>query len=83
MRLRLLGDEKANKMENMAKIVFLWGVRGVSEIQCLVYQQDNVDPLTICNNWIQLNMVFHVIIIFCGKYVNIISASDFSHFMHN
>ena len=56
MILQLLGDKKANKM---AEIVFL---RGVSEIQCLVYQQDNVNPFEICNNWIQLNMVFHVII---------------------
>ena len=63
MRLRLLGDKKANKTENMAEIVFLRGV--------------------ICNNWIQLNMVFHVIINFCRKYVNLISASDFSDFVHN
>ena len=47
MRLWLLGDKKANKTENMAEIVFL---RGVSEIQCLVYQQDNVNPFEICNN---------------------------------
>ena len=58
----------------MAEIVFL---RGLSEIQCLV------NPFEICNNWIQLNVVFHVIIIFCRKYVNLISASDFSDFMHN
>ena len=64
----------------MAEIVFL---RGVSEIQCLVYHQNNVDPFEICHNWIQLNMVFHVIIIFGRKYVNLISASDFSDFMHN
>ena len=40
--LRLLGDKKANKTENIAEIVFL---RGVSEIQCVVYQQHNVDLL--------------------------------------
>ena len=80
MKLWLLGDKKANKTENMTEIAFL---RGVSEIQCLVYHQNNVDPFKICNNWIQLNMVFHVIIIFSGKYVNLISASDFSDFMHN
>ena len=50
---------------------------------CLVYHQNNVDPFEICNNWVQLNMVFYVIIIFCRKYVNLISASDFSDFMHN
>ena len=54
-RLRLLGDKKANKTENMAEIVFF---RGASEIQCLVYHQNNVDPFEICNKWIQLNMVF-------------------------
>ena len=64
----------------MAEIVFL---RGVSEIQCLVYQQDNVNRFEIYNNWIQLNMVFHAIVIFCRKYVSLISASDFSDFMHN
>ena len=80
MRLRLLGDKKAKTTENMAEIVFL---RGVSEIQCLLYHQNNVDPFEICNNWIQLNMVFHVIIIFGRKYVNLISVSDFSDFMHN
>ena len=80
MRLRLLGDKKANKTENMAEIVFL---RGVSEIQCLVYLQNSVNPFEICKNWIQLNIVFHVIISFCRRYVDIISASDFSDFMHN
>ena len=80
IRLRQLGDKKANKTENMAEIVFL---RGVSEIQYLVYQQNNVNPFEICKNLIQLNMVFHVIIIFFRKYENLISASDFSDFMHN
>ena len=80
MRLRLLGDKKAIKTENMAEIVFL---RVVSEIQCLVYQQDNVNPFEICNNWIQLNMVFDAIVIFCRKYVNLSSACDFTDFMHN
>ena len=46
MILLLLGDKKANKM---AEIVFLRG-GGVSEIQCLVYHQDNVNPFEICNN---------------------------------
>ena len=49
MRLRLLGNKKANKMENMAEIVFL---RGISEIQCFVYQQNNVNPFEICKNLI-------------------------------
>ena len=33
----------------MAEIVF-W--RGVSEIQCLMYHQNNVNPFEICKNWI-------------------------------
>ena len=37
---------------------------GGSEIKCLIYHQNNVNPFEICNNWIQLNMVFHVIIVF-------------------
>ena len=61
MRLRLLGDKKANKTENMAETVFL---RGVSEIQRLIYHQNNVNAFEICKNWIQLYMVFHVMIIF-------------------
>ena len=70
MIIRLLGDKKANKTENMTEIMFL---QGVSEIQCLVYQQNNVNPFEICNNWIQLNMVFHVIIFF-RKCENLTSA---------
>ena len=50
MRLQPLGDKKANKTENMAEIVGVRGGGGVSEIQCLVYQQDNVNPFEICNN---------------------------------
>ena len=80
MRLLLLGNKIANKTENMAEIVFL---RGVSEIQCLVHQQNNVNPFKICKNLIQFNMIFDVIIIFFRKYENLISASNFSDFMHN
>ena len=61
MRRWLLGNKKASKKENMAEIVFL---QGVSEIQCLVYYRNNVDPFEICNTWIKLNMGFHVIIFF-------------------
>ena len=68
MRPRLLGDKKANKTENMAESVFLreggWGGGGVSDIQCLIYQENNVNPFQICKNWIQLNMVFYVITLF-------------------
>ena len=54
MILRLLGGKKPNKTENMAEIEFL---RGVSDVQCLVYQGGNVNSFEICNNSIQLNMI--------------------------
>ena len=44
---------------------------------------NSVNTFEICKNLIQLNMVFHVIIIFFRKYENLISASNFSDFMHN
>ena len=59
MRFQVHNDKKANKTENIAEIVFLGG--GGSEIQCLVYQQNNVNPFEICKNWFQLNMFFYVI----------------------
>ena len=69
MILRIICDKKANKTEKLAEIVFLrgGGGGGVSEIKCLKCQQNNVNHFQICNNWIQLNMVFHVIIIFLGN----------------
>ena len=69
-------DKKANKTKNMAQHVFLRGGGGVSEIQCLIYQQNNVNPFEICSNWIQLSTVF-VCYNFYRKYKNLISASDF------
>ena len=67
----------------MAEIVKSCFCGGVSKIQCLVYQQNNVNPCEICKNLIQFNMVFDVIIIFFREYENLISASNFSDFMHN
>ena len=64
MRVRLLSDKNANKTENVTGIVFL---REVSEIQCLTYHQNNVDRFEICNNWIQLNVIFPFMIIFSGN----------------
>ena len=45
----------------MAEIVFF---RGVSEIQCVVFQQNSVNPCEIYNNYIELSMVFHTMIVF-------------------
>ena len=66
MILQPLGYKKANKAENMAEIVFLreGGGGGVKCNALCVYQKDNVNLFEICNNWIKLNMMFHVIIIF-------------------
>ena len=50
----------------MAEIVFLRGGGG-SKIHRLIYQQNNVNPFEICNNWIELNMVLHVTILFLGN----------------
>ena len=54
MILWLLGDKKANKTKNMAQSCFSGG-----------YVKYN--SLYISNNWTQLNMAFHVTIIFLGN----------------
>ena len=62
MILRLIGDKKANKTENMAEIVFLRKVSG--DTQChiymyiYIYPKNNVNPLEICKNLIHLNICF-------------------------
>ena len=56
-----VGDKKQNKTLNMAEIVFY---RGVSEIQCVIFQQNNVNPNGIYNNYIELRIDFHNMIIF-------------------
>jgi hypothetical protein len=47
----------------MAEIVFSWGV---SEIKCIMFEQNNDNPYEIHNIYIKLNIVFHVIKIFLG-----------------
>ena len=64
MILARVGDKKQNKTVNMAEIVFF---RGVSEIQCVIFQQNNVNPYGIYNNYIELNIDFHNMIIFLGN----------------
>ena len=41
MILARVGDKEQNKTVNMAEIAFF---RGVSEIQCVIFQQSNVNP---------------------------------------
>ena len=51
--------------QNMAEIVFR---RGVSEIQCIVFKQNNVNPYGIYNICVEINIVLHSrIIFFQGK----------------
>ena len=64
MILARVSDKKQNKTVNMAEIVFF---RGVSEIECVIFQQNNVNPYEIHNNYIELNIVFHTMIVFLGN----------------
>ena len=64
MILARVGDKKQNKTVNMAEIVFF---RGVREIQCVIFQQNDVNPYEIYNNYIELSIVFHTMIIFLGN----------------
>jgi hypothetical protein len=59
-----LGDKKQTRRQNMAEIVFSWGV---SEIKCIILKENNDNPYEIHNNYIELSIVFHPMIIFLGK----------------
>ena len=63
MILARVGDKEQNKTANMGEIVFFRG-GGVSEIQCVIFQQNNVNPYEIYNNYIELSIVFHTMITF-------------------
>ena len=64
----------------MAEIVFR---RGVSEIQCIIFKQNNVNPYGIYNICVEINIVLHSRIIFFSEKENLISASNISDLMHN
>ena len=64
MILARVGDKEQNKTVNMAEILFF---RGVSEIQCVIFQQNNVNPYGIYNNYIELSIDFHSMIILFRK----------------
>ena len=72
--LRLLGDKKANKTENMAHffggVLIKYNALYINKIMSILLKS----KFEIYNNWIQFNMVFHVILIFSRKYENLISA---------
>ena len=61
MILARVGDKEQNKTVNMAEIAFF---RGVSEIQCVIFQQSDVNPYGIYN---ELSIDFHNMIIFFRK----------------
>ena len=44
-----LGDKKQTRRQNMAEIVFSWGV---SEIKCIILKENNDNPYEIHNNYI-------------------------------
>ena len=56
MILARVGDKEQNKTVNMAEIAFS---QGISEIQCVIFQQNNVNPYGIYNNYIELSIDFH------------------------
>ena len=60
-----LGDKKKTRRQSMAEIVFSWG--GVSEIKCIILKENNNNPYEIHNNYIELSIVFHPMIIFFRK----------------
>jgi hypothetical protein len=54
------GDKKQTRRQNMAEIVFSWGV---SEIKCIIFNENNDNPYEIDNNYVKLSIVFHPMII--------------------
>jgi hypothetical protein len=53
-----LGDKKQTRRQSMAEIVFSWGV---------ILKENNDNPYEIHNNYIELGIVFHPMIIFLGN----------------
>ena len=64
MILARVGDKKQNKTVNMAEFLFF---RGVSEIQYVIFQQNNVNPYGTYNNYIELGIELYNMIIFFRK----------------
>jgi hypothetical protein len=59
-----LGDKKQTRQQNMAEIMFSWGV---SEIKCIILKENNDNPYEIHNNCIELSIVFRSKIVFLGN----------------
>ena len=58
------GDIKQTRRQNMAEIVFSWGV---SEIKYIIFIENNDYTYENYNNYIKLSIVFHPMIIFLGN----------------
>ena len=64
MILARLGDKKHTRWQNVAEIVFLWGV---SEIKCFIFTELNDNLYENYNNYIKSSIVFLLMVIFCRK----------------
>ena len=58
------GDIKQTRRQNMAEVVFSWGV---SEIKYIIFIENNDYPYENYNSYIKLSIFFHPMIIFGGK----------------
>jgi hypothetical protein len=58
-QLNDIRDKKQTRWQNMAEMVFLWGV---SEIKCIIFKENNDNPCEKYNNYIKLSIVFHLTI---------------------
>ena len=56
-----VGDKMQTKNRKNRKIIVFF--RGVNEIQCVIFQQNNVNPYEVYNNYIELSIVSHTMII--------------------
>ena len=77
MKLLRLGRKTQTRRQNMAEIVIR---RGLSEIQCAIFKQNNVNPYDIYNICIEISIVLHSRF---REKENLISASNISDLMHN
>jgi uncharacterized protein (DUF486 family) len=74
------GDIKQTRRQNMAEIMFSWGV---SEIKYIIFIENSDYPYENYNNYIKLSIVFHPMVIFFRKLGNLISAMYIIYFLHN
>ena len=77
-------EKTQTRRQNMAEIMFRrGGGGGVSEIQGIIFKQNNVNSYEICNFCIEIGIFLHSRIIFFREKENLISASNISDLMHN